>query len=257
MEIKQQFKQSIVRKPGKSFLDGITTSNLGVPDYQKALEQHTNYIETLKKCGVQVKILEADERFPDSTFVEDPAVVTEKCAIVTNPGVESRNDEKIDIKETLKLFYDNIEEIKEGTLEGGDVLRVENHFYIGLSLRTNEQGAQSLKDILTKYGYTASFVPLQNFLHLKTGISYLGNNNIVVTGEFVDHPEFSNFSKVIIDEKDAYSANCILINGNVIIPKGFENTKNKIEKLGYKVLELDMSEFEKQDGGLSCLSLRF
>jgi len=257
MEVKHLFKQTVVRKPGKSYTNGLTSSNLGTPDYQKALEQHANYIQALEKCGVQVKVLEADERFPDSTFVEDPAIVTEKCAIITNPGAESRNDEKVEIKEVLKGFYDNIEEITKGTVEGGDVLRVENHFYIGLSLRTNEAGAQSLKDILTKYGYTASFVPLSKFLHLKTGVSYLGNNNIVVAGEFIDHPAFQHMNKIIVEDKDTYSANCILVNDYVLLPKGFENTRNKIEKLGYKVIELDMSEFEKQDGGLSCLSLRF
>lgn len=252
------FTQVIVKKPGKSYVNGLTTSNLGKPDYEKAVEQHQQYVDALKKCGVKTIELEADEQFPDSTFVEDTAIVTEKCAIITNPGAESRNGEIIEMKEVLSGIFEKLECIQSpGTLDGGDVLQIDNHFYIGISDRTNEEGATQLKETLQKYGYDATIVPLKNFFHLKTGVSYLGNRDLVVAGEFINHELFKEFNQITVDEDEAYAANCIRVNDNVIIPKGFNKTKQKIVDAGYSVIELDMSEFEKQDGGLSCLSLRF
>lgn len=158
----------------------------------------------------------------------------------------------------LKDFYEKFHYIKTpGTLDGGDILQIENHFYIGISERTNEEGARQLKEIVESEGYQATIVPLQKFLHLKTGIAYLGNNAIIVAGEFINHPEFDQYKKIIVPEEEEYTANCILVNGSLIIPKGYEKTKRQIEEVGYKTIELEMTEFQKQDGGLSCLSLRF
>ncbi len=252
------FTNVIVRIPGKSLVNGIASEDLGKPDYEKALKQHEDYIEALKKCGVEVTVLEADERYPDSCFVEDTAIVTKKCAIITNPGAPSRKGEQVEIKEVLKKFYDNIEEIQApGTIEGGDVMMVGDHFYVGLSARTNKDGAKQFIDILKKYGYDGTMVPLKKVLHLKTGLAYLENNNLLVAGEFVDDPVFKNFNKVVIDEREGYSANCIWVNGTVIVPAGYKKTKEAIEKLGYNMIEVDTSEYRKVDGGLSCLSLRF
>ncbi|MGI5998286.1 MAG: dimethylarginine dimethylaminohydrolase family protein [Lutispora sp.] len=252
------FKNVIVRRPGRSLVNGIASEDLGKPIYEKAIKQHEAYVEALKKCGVEVTILEADENYPDSCFVEDPAVVTKKCAIITNPGAKTRKGEQISIRKVLEKFYENIEEIKDpGTLEGGDVMMVGDHFYVGLSARTNEEGARQFIEILRRYGYDGTMVPLRKVLHLKTGLAYLENNNLLVAGEFVDSPVFEKFNKIVIDEKESYSANCIWVNGKVIVPAGYEKTKKAIEDLGYEVIEVDTSEYRKVDGGLSCLSLRF
>jgi len=252
------FKNVIVRKPGRSVVNGIASEDLGKPVYEKALKQHEAYVEALKKCGVDVTILEADEKYPDSCFVEDTAVLTKKCAIITNPGAASRKGEQISIKKVLEKFYDNIEEIKEpGTLEGGDVMMVGDHFYVGISARTNEEGARQFIEILRKYGYDGTMVPLHKVLHLKTGVAYLENNNLLVAGEFVNNPIFDKFNKIVVDEKDCYAANSIWVNGKVLVPTGYEKTKKAIEDLAYEVIEVDTSEFRKIDGGLSCLSLRF
>ena len=252
------FTNVIVKKPGKSLVNGIASEDLGKPDYEKALKQHESYIEALKKCGVQVTVLEADEKYPDSCFVEDTAIVTKKCAIITNPGAPTRKGEQAEIKEVLKKFYENIEEIQApGTIEGGDVMMVGDHFYVGLSARTNKDGAKQFIDILRKYGYDGTMVPLRKVLHLKTGLAYLENNNLLVAGEFVEDPIFKDFNKVVIDEREGYSANCIWVNDTVIIPEGYEKTKKAVEELVYKIKEVDTSEYRKVDGGLSCLSLRF
>ncbi len=252
------FKHAIVRRPGESLVDGITSADLGKPAYEKALQQHDKYIEALRSCGVEVTILEAEERYPDSVFVEDTAVLAEKCAIITNPGACSRQGEEISIKETLKKFYTHIESITApSTLEGGDVMRVRNHFYVGLSARTNEEGAKQFAAILNKYGYTVSNVKMEKFLHLKTGLAYLENNNLLTAGEFIHRPGFETFNRIVIDDSESYAANCIWVNHVVLVPRGYPKTKAAIEALGYKTLAVDVSEFRKLDGGLSCLSLRF
>jgi dimethylargininase len=252
------FKHAIVRRPGKSLEDGITSASLGKPEYENALQQHDKYIEALRRCGVEVTILEEEERYPDSVFVEDTAVLTEKCAIITNPGASSRQGEEISIKEALKKFYTQIESIiAPGTLEGGDVMRVRNHFYVGLSARTNEEGARQLAKILNKYGYTVSNVKMEKFLHLKTGLAYLENNNLLTAGEFIDRPGFETFNRIVIDDSESYAANCIWVNNAVLVSIGYPRAKTAIDALGYKTLAVDVSEFRKLDGGLSCLSLRF
>lgn len=257
----KKFNNVIVRRPCKALVDGITSApELGKPDYELALKQHDAYIEALKKCGVEVTILEADERYPDSCFVEDPALVTRKCAIITNPGAESRNGEKYEIIDAIKKFYpeDKIEYIEApGTLEGGDVMMVGDHFYVGRSARSNEEGIKQLTDILAKYGMTCSEVPLEKVLHLKTGVNYLENNNMLVSGEFVDKPDFEKYNKVEIPEEEAYAANCIWMNGTVIVPEGYPTVLKAVQDLGYETLVVDTSEYRKVDGGLSCLSLRF
>ncbi|QRG67490.1 dimethylarginine dimethylaminohydrolase family protein [Brevibacillus choshinensis] len=252
------FTRAIVKKPSKSYVNGLTTSDLGTPDLELAWKQHGEYIEALKKAGLKVTVLEADEQFPDSTFVEDTAVLTEKCAVITNPGAASRNGEIEDMKRVIPQFYETIEYIESpGYLDGGDVMQVDDHYYIGLSARTNQEGAEQLKSILGKYGYGATIVPLKEFFHLKTGIAYLGNNTLVLAGEFIGSDDFKGFKQIVVGKEDEYSANCIRINDHVIIPKGFDTTKQQLTEAGYSVIECDMSEFRKQDGGLSCLSLRF
>jgi len=253
------FKNAIVRKPGRSLINGITSaSELGTPEYRIAIKQHDDYIEALKFCGLEVIVLQANERFPDSCFVEDVAVCTKKFAVITNPGAPSRKGEEKEIIEVIKKFYNDIEYIKgPGILEGGDVMMVEDHFYIGLSKRTNREGVEQLIKTLKKYGMSGSIVEMLEMLHLKSGLAYLEDNVLLVAGEFIENVEFEKFNKIIIDEDEAYSANCIRVNDYVLVPAGYPKTKEKIEDAGFKVIVVDTSEYRKVSGGLSCLSLRF
>jgi len=252
------FKKAIVRTPGKSVVQGLSSANLGEVDYQKALLQHAEYINALEHCGVEVLVLPPDEDFPDSTFVEDVALLTPHCAIITNPGAPSRKGETVGIKEVLGDLYDNIEEVSPpGTVEAGDIMMVGSHFYIGISERTNRNGAAQVIDILERYGLSGSTIKLDKVLHLKTGLAYLERNNLVVCGEFITKEEFQTYTLLIIPEDERYAANCIWVNGQVIIPKGFPKTRTIIQSSGYEIVEVNVSEFQKLDGGLSCLSLRF
>lgn len=255
------FQHVIVKTPCSNVLQGITSApELGKPDYQLALFQHAAYIEALKQCGVDVTVLPPDEAFPDSCFVEDVAVVTRKCAIVTNPGAPSRNGETAAIVPVLEKFYpaEHIHRITApGTLEGGDVMMVGDTFYVGASARTNAEGIRQFAEILQGYRFRCVTVPLEKVLHLKTGVNYLENGNLLVSGEFCDKECFAGYKKTEIPESEAYAANCIWVNGTVIVPKGYPAVLAAVQGLGYPTLTVDTSEFRKIDGGLSCLSLRF
>lgn len=252
------FTKAIVRQPCKAMVNGLSSANIGKPDYRQALVQHADYIEALKECGLQVTVLPADENFPDSTFVEDVALLTRRCAILTNPGAPSRRMETRAMLETIRNFYPNVEMIEApGTVEAGDIMMVGDHYYIGLSERTNQAGADQVITILDNHGLQGSVVKLSEVLHLKTGLGYLENNNLLACGEFLSMPEFQKFNLMEIDPQEAYAANSVWINGTVLTPKGFPGTSASIASAGYTVREVDVSEFQKLDGGLSCLSLRF
>lgn len=255
------FHNAIVRRPCKAMLDGITSApELGRPVYELALRQHDAYIEALKACGVAVTVLEADENYPDSCFVEDVAVITRTCAIITNPGAATRNGEKERIVPTIRKFFreEEIEPIQApGTLEGGDVMMVGDHFYVGRSARTNAEGIRQFCEILARHGLSGSEVTLEHVLHLKTGVNYIENNNMLVSGEFIDRPEFASFNRIVVPENEAYASNCIWMNGKVIVPAGYPTVESRVREAGYEVILVDTSEYRKIDGGLSCLSLRF
>ena len=256
-----KFSQAIVRPPSTSFPEGLTQANLGVPDLELAMQQHATYCTALEKCGLSLTRLEPDPRYPDSTFVEDTAVLTARSAILTHPGAVSRRGEVSSVEAALAQIYPSLKTIKPpGTLDGGDVCQVENHFFIGLSERTNETGAKQLAEFLQENGYTASLVDirdLDNTLHLKSGMAYLGQDRLVVTEELATQDAFQGYEIITVDQEESYAANCLRINDFVLIPARHPRTEAKISKLGYTTLTLEMSEFEKMDGGLSCLSLRF
>ena len=258
------FKNAITKKPCRALIEGISTAQFVTPgekpDYDLAAKQHDDYVAILEELGLEVLDLKADERYPDSCFTEDPAVVMERCAIITNPARDSRNGEKEEILPAIKKYYqdDQIFHIEApGTMEGGDVMRVGNHFYIGISDRTNEEGAKQFNDIVTKFGYTSSTVPVTEGLHLKDFAIYLENNNLLVTETVDKLPAFKDFNRYIIAPEELYAINSLYINGTVIVPKGYPKTLKLIEDLGYPVKVVDTSEFRKIDGSLTCLSLRF
>lgn len=246
---------AITRKPGKNFAAGLTVAGLGKPEIDTALRQHEAYCRALETCCLSVTVLEADERYPDGCFVEDTALVTEKMAVITRPGDSSRRGEPGKIAELLSTCRKITSIQPPGTLDGGDVLRVGDHFYIGRSRRTNRAGARQLAKILSANGYTSSEVAVQQVLHLKTGITSLGADTFIAIDGFTKAVEAGKVIRVPPEE--AYAANCLLINNHLLMPKGFPKTKRKLRELGYELMELEMSEFRKMDGGLTCLSLLF
>ncbi|MCW9049780.1 MAG: arginine deiminase family protein [Deltaproteobacteria bacterium] len=249
---------AIVRRPGRSIVNGLSMTASGTPVYEKALEQHAQYVKALGYCGLEVKVLDCLEGYPDATFVEDVAILTPDCAIITAPGAPSRRGEVEAIKPVLNPYYSCIECIHTpGTLEGGDLMQVGNHLYIGLSQRTNEAGARQLTAILEKYGITASTVPVVNFLHLKTAVTYVGQNHLMVAEGFALPEELQSFKAFQVPIAELPAANCILINDKIMMSAGFPRTQEQLGLIGTEIVAVDISEFAKIDGGLTCLSLRF
>ena len=253
-----RFNQAIVKTPCPEMVDGLTTADLGKPEYEKAIRQHGRYVQVLKDLGLEVMVLPPDGKFPDSTFVEDTALLTPRGAVITRPGAPSRRGETAAIRKTLTGYFSDLREINApGTVDAGDILQVESHYYIGLSERTSQSGAEQMIRILNDWGYSASTIPLKNMLHLKSGVAYLGNNLMAVAGELIGRPEFAHFDQIKIIAEESYAANCLSINGSIFMPAGFPVTGEAFRKTGQPVIEINLSEFRKLDGGLSCLSLRF
>lgn len=254
----KKLTRAIVCTPCENMKHGLTTANLGVPDYQLALEQHQKYVEALEQCGLEVTVLPPDPDFPDSVFVEDTALLTPECAVITHPGAPSRRGEVVRIENVLSQHFRKIEAIRSpGTVDAGDILDTGTHCYIGLSNRTNKDGAMQLIRILENYGMAGSAIPLTHVLHLKSGVSYLGDNRLIVSGEFIDRSEFRHFRRLRIEDEESYAANLIRVNDRIIMPRGYPESKQMIEGAGYCIIEVELSEFRKMDGGVSCLSLRF
>jgi len=261
------FTTAIVRKPCARFAGGLTTASLGPVDLQRALEQHEAYRHALESCGLDVIELPADEKHPDSTFVEDTAILTARGAIITRPGAESRRGEIDAIEPVLRPYFNELHSIREpGTVDGGDVCQTGEHFLIGVSKRTNEEGAHQLARWLDSVGYSSGLIDIRgisNILHLKSGLAYIGGiggiggERLLITETLPPHEEFRRYELTYLSSVEQYAANCVALNGKVLVAAGFDRMKIQLEDLGYQTIALEMSEFQKMDGGLSCLSLRF
>ncbi len=261
------FERALVRPPAANFADGLTTAGLGAPDYQRALEQHAIYCRALENFGLELIRLEADARYPDSCFVEDAAIIIGQgtgqatSAIITRPGALSRQGEVSSIREELSRLIPSIHEIQPpGTIDGGDVCEAGTHFFIGISERTNEDGARQLAAVLSPRGFTHSFVDIRGItgvLHLKSWLAYLPPGTLIVTEALAGRDEFRGYDLICVAAGEEYAANCIEVNGMVMMAAGYPQLQAKLDEAGYYAVKLDMSEFQKMDGGLSCLSLRW
>jgi dimethylargininase len=256
------FIRAIVRLPGENFSQGLTMSGSpSGPDFRQALEQHAAYRHALAACGVEVTVMTADDSYPDGTFVEDTFVIAERVAIATRPGAKTRMGEVESAAKAVRAFRPRLERIEEpGTVDGGDICQVDNHFLIGLSARTNDAGAAQLATILARYQYSSSTIDIRghsSLLHLKSGIAYLGERRFLVAPGFPPLDGLAHCEMIEVDAGEMYAANAVRVNDEVLIASGFPALACTLDKLRYRVRALDMSEFAKMDGGLSCLSLRF
>jgi dimethylargininase len=253
------FKHAIVRIPGENFAQGLTTAQLGAPAYDQVLQQHAGYCDALLACGLALTTLEVDPDHPDSTFVEDTAVLTAHSAILTRPGARSREGEVAAIRHAVSRFFPTTLQIEApGTVDGGDICEAESHFFLGLSQRTNEEGVRQLAAHLARDGYTSSVIDVRginSILHLKSGVSYIGDHALVVMEELL--PLFAGYELIRVAAEESYAANCIRVNERVLVAAGYPRLTAELSARGFHPLELEMSEFRKMDGGLSCLSLRF
>ncbi len=259
------FTRAIVRPPARSFAAGLSSAGEGPPDVDRALEQHAAYVRALRDCGLQITQLQPDEAYPDGTFVEDTAIVTGRGAVLTRPGAPSRAGEVRGMAQYVRKFFAEPNVIEApGSVDGGDICEADGHFLIGVSARTNLQGAQQLSEHLARMGYTASVIDITAnpaLLHLKSGIAYLGDG-VWVADQAVEQDLRSQRAievrdLILVPAAEAYAANCVRVNQVVFVAAGYPQIRAALQSRGCRVVSLDVSEFKKMDGGLSCLSLRF
>ncbi len=257
-----RFTQAIVCPPARNFADGLTTVNDGAPDVDRALAQHAAYCDALSRHGCALVPLRADVRYPDSTFVEDAALILPGvAALLARPGAASRTGETDAIYDALSPYFPGMAHIEApGTLDAGDVCEAEHHVYIGLSHRTNEMGARQLTDWLAAHrvrGVTVDIRQTPGILHLKSGVTALGERRLLAIDALASHPAFADYEVLSVPAGEEYAANCVRVNEVVFVADGYPRTHALLRERGYRLEILPMSEFAKMDGGLSCLSLRF
>jgi dimethylargininase len=255
------FTRALVCPPGRSFAQGLTEAGLGAPDLDLALEQHRAYCDALERCGLALTRLPSDDRFPDSTFVEDVAVVTAAGAVITRPGAESRRGEVSATRAALQGLVPILGEIAApGRLDGGDVCEADDGFWIGLSRRTNAEGARQFAEVVGRAGFQATTIELparRDLLHLRSGLASLGDGRLAAVDAIAGAEALRGYQILRVIPSETYAANCIRVNDHVLIAAGFPEFADTLARAGVPTLTLDVSEFRKMDGGLSCLSLRF
>jgi dimethylargininase len=254
-------KHALLRLPGDNFAQGLTQSGEGAPDPALARAQHQHYRAALESAGLALTVLPADPRHPDGCFVEDTALVTARGTMLTRPGAPSRRAEVEAIAAALQAAHGDAARIEPpGTVDAGDVCEADGHFLIGLSARTNEAGAAQLAGWLGDLGYRSDILDIRGsrtLLHLKTGITYLGEGRMLAAPEFPRDRSLAAYEILEIPADERYAANALCVNDRILVAAGYPATRAAIESLGYQTAALEMSEFRKLDGGLSCLSLRW
>jgi dimethylargininase len=252
------FNIAIVRHPASTVMAGIRALDRGDPTYAGIKGEHDAYVTALRQAGVQVEVLEPLEAFPDSIFVEDPALVFTAGAIQLRPGNVSREGEADLIAPVLRKHFDKVVRLPRGRVDGGDVLRTPSKVLIGLSARTTREGAEALVDCLAEFGETGVIVKTpDNALHLKTDCSLLDDDTIISTQRLSSSGVFSNFKQIIVPEGEEAAANVLRINDRVFVGENYLRTTALLREAGYKTVPLPTSEITKIDAGLSCMSLRW
>ena len=256
-----RFDAAIVRLPDAALAQGLARHDLGVPSIARALEQHACYRRALAACGLAVTVLPADPGHPDATFIEDTAVIVDGDALMTRPGAPSRLGEVAAIEAALRSAGFAPAAIEApGTLDGGDVCEAGGHVFVGISARTNAAGAEQLAAWLAARGIGCTAIDIrarEDILHLKSGLAWLGGHRLLAIDGLAAVLARSGYDLVKVDDDEQYAANAVRVNDVVLIASGYPRLERRLAELGYRTLALDMTEFARVDGGLSCLSLRF
>lgn len=248
---------AITRAVGTSLGDcALTFVDRAPIDLAKAEAQHAAYSESLRRAGAVVEVVAADA-LPDSVFVEDMAVVLDEVAVVTRPGTPLRRRELPAITAALSAYRKLLRIVAPATLEGGDVLRIGRDFYVGISSRTNGQGFSQFASIVRAFGYRATPIEVKRCLHLKTAVTALDAETLLVNPSWIDAASLPRVRRLIVPPEEPLGANALVVNGVVHLSARWKRTKELVERAGFSVNALDVSEFEKAEAGLTCLSLIF
>jgi dimethylargininase len=245
-------RRAFIRPPGDSFASAISSSGATI-DPARAREQHALYCQALATAGVRVEALPPADAYPDSCFMQDPALVIGGRAVITRPGAASRLGEEALVAPLLRARFPTAEIVAPGTLEGGDILVLPDHVYVGRSDRTNAEGVAQLRAALRPL--PVDEIPVVGLLHLLSGATFLGRNTLLAARSMADRPEFAGMEVLVVPDEEAYACNVLGLGEYVIAPAGYERTLRLLETNGFKVLPVPVGEFTKADGGVTCLSL--
>lgn len=228
-------------------------------DVGLARKQHGTYCDWLRSAGCEVVKLDINSEFPDSVFVEDNAVVVDEVAVATVMGVASRRGE-VARMESVLAEYRPVKRLAdvggaEATLEGGDVLRVGRKLWVGISTRTNEAGADALKQILEPYGYQVVKVPVQGILHLKSALGSPDPETLIINRAALPAEPFAGFRLIDIVPEEPRAANVLRVGDRIAVYAGYERTVDLLVKEGFSPTPIDLSELIKADSGMTCSSI--
>jgi dimethylargininase len=249
---------AITRQVSPSINNCELTFHLKEPiDLAKAIAQHEAYEECLRQLGAQLVSLASEPDLPDAVFVEDAAIVVDEVAVIPVMGAESRRPETESLARALSAYRPIKFMQAPATLDGGDVMRIGRTLFVGASKRTNEEGIAQLRAALDPFGYKVIPVDVKRCLHLKSGCSYVGRNSILVNREWADVEQFVGFELIDVPASEPGAANALMIEDVVIVPSSFPQTIELLEVRGFVVTAIDVSEFQKAEGGVTCKSIIF
>ncbi|MEO8316191.1 MAG: arginine deiminase family protein [Pseudomonadota bacterium] len=253
-----EFNSAIVRLPGRSVADGLRSNTGPAPVFEKVLAEHEGYVEALRAAAVQVTVLDALEQFPDSLFVEDPALVFSEAAILLRSGAPSREQEAETLSSVLAARFPRLLRLSRGHVDGGDILVTRDAVLIGLSARTDESGARELVTLLASIGFDGRIVHTpRGTLHLKSGCAVLDEETILVTGNLARSGIFDRWRTLIVPDDEPGAANALRINDHTLVRAECPRTADMLADHGFRVVALATAEIAKVDAGLSCMSLRW
>ena len=247
-------RHALVRPVPDSYDRCIRTNGEKI-DVALARRQHDEYCRALQKLGLSLTWIRGDNALPDSCFVEDTAVVFGEKAVICNMAAKSRANEVAEVAKTMSELKETYRIKPPATIDGGDVLRVDDRVLVGISARTNLHAASQLEKILGNSGMKVVPVKVHKVLHLKSACTYLGNGVVILSKGCFDTKVLQGLEKIFVPKGEEYAADCLAVNGTVLIAKGYAETRKLVEKEGFRVEELEISEFRKGDGALTCLSI--
>ncbi len=224
-------------------------------DIDVASEQHRQYESCLADLGCKILRLPLEPELPDSVFVEDTAIVLDELAVITRPGAESRMPETVSVAKTLQVYRKLYHIQAPGTLDGGDVLRIGRTMYVGLSERSSESGIEQLRGFVEPFGYTVKAVEMTGCLHLKSAVTQVREDTLLVNRAWVDVGAFAGMQLVDVAPAEPMGGNALLIGETVVYPMAYVETRERLENRGITVQAVDVSELAKAEGGVTCCSL--
>lgn len=252
------FNSAIVRKPGRSVVNGLRAAPGPAPMFETLVAEHQAYIRALRAAGVHVTVLDALEELPDSIFVEDPALVFGAGAILLRPGAPSRMAEARELRATLESRFPAVLQLSCGFADGGDVLVTPGRVLIGLSARTDRAGAAALRELLASMGLDSQIVDVPpGTLHLKSDCSLVDEETVLASEELAASGVLNGFRILVVPRKERSATNALRVNDVVFVRAGCPRTSEMLESNGCRVVPLPVSEIAKVDAGLSCMSLRW